>query len=179
MFPFVVCLVIVVADQLTKFWVRSSFYLHESYPVIPGFFDLTYIKNTGAAWGMFRGQNTALILLSIVMLLVLIIFRRSFLSDIKVHRWALGLMLGGIIGNLIDRVFFQFVTDFLDFYIKSHHWPAFNIADAAICSGVFLYIVSSFWLETHPLNENRMREMANGEGGLQPHSSSVGRTESE
>ena len=174
---FLICVVIVVADQLTKYLVRSSFRLHESHSLIPGFFDLTFIKNTGAAWGMFRGQNTALILLSIVMLLVLIFFRRSFLSDIKVHRWALGLMLGGIIGNLIDRVFYQYVTDFLDFFIKGHHWPAFNIADAAICSGVFLYIVSSFWLETHPLNENRMREMTSNEADPSEDSSLVGKVD--
>jgi signal peptidase II len=143
MFPLLVAILITVSDQITKQVVRDTFALGESRTVIEGFFNLTYVRNTGAAWGIFGGQNTSLTALSIVMLAVMVIFRRSFIGDTWNHRLALGLMLGGIIGNLLDRLRLGWVTDFLDFYWQSAHWPAFNIADAAICTGVGLYLISA------------------------------------
>jgi signal peptidase II len=85
------------------------------------------------------------------MLVLMVVFRRSFLSDTWDHRLALGLMVGGILGNLLDRIRLRFVTDFLDFYVGSAHWPAFNIADAAICTGVGIYVLSALWTSKHPL----------------------------
>lgn len=155
MLPLLVAIVITVSDQWSKAVVRGGFALGESRPVIDGFFNFTYVRNTGAAWGILGGQNTWLTVLSIVMLLVMIFFRRSFLSDTWEHRAALGLMMGGIMGNLMDRVRLGWVTDFFDFYVRGWHWPAFNIADAAICTGVGIYIVSAFWVAQHPLNEGR------------------------
>ena len=141
-------------DQLTKHWVMQTLPLGDPYPVIQGFFDLTHVRNTGAAWGILGGQNTALTLLSMVMLLVMVIFRRSFLSDTWDHRVALGLMIGGILGNLFDRMRLGWVVDFLDFHVGGYHWPAFNIADAAICIGVGIYVLSALWAHGHPLNGN-------------------------
>jgi signal peptidase II len=155
MLPLVIAVAVALADQWTKAIVRATFALGESRPVIDGFFNLTYVRNTGAAWGMLGGQNTSLTFLSIAMLIVMLIFRRSFLGDTWEHRVALGLMIGGIVGNLLDRVRLGWVTDFFDFYIKNWHWPAFNIADAAICIGVGIYIVSAFWMPQHPLNDRR------------------------
>lgn len=143
-----ISIVIAVLDQVTKYFIRNGFTLGESVPVIPGLMNLTYLRNTGAAWGMLGGQNFALTILSVVMLFVMIIFRRSFLSDTLSHRIALGLMIGGIIGNLVDRVRLGWVTDFLDFYVSGHHWPSFNVADAAICVGVGIYIITS-WKDVH------------------------------
>jgi len=143
MFPLLLAVAIAVLDQLTKQIVRDTFAHGESLAVVAGFFNLTYVRNTGAAWGMLGGQNTSLTILSIVMLAVMLIFRRSFLSDSPLHRAALGLMAGGIIGNLMDRVRLGYVTDFLDFYVGPHHWPAFNVADSAICIGVGIYILTS------------------------------------
>lgn len=145
-------LLIVVLDQLTKWLVRVEFPLGHSIPVIPGLFNLTYVRNTGAAWGIMGGLNGWLAVLSIVMLVVIVVFRRSFLSDVPVHRMALGCMVGGIVGNLLDRVRLDYVVDFLDFHAAGHHFPAFNVADSAICVGVGLYVLSSFWLSAHPLN---------------------------
>jgi signal peptidase II len=149
-------LVITVLDQVTKYVVRLTFAVGESHPVIHGFFDLTYVRNTGAAWGILGGQNASLTILSIVMLAAILIFRRSFLSDTWEHRLALGLMVGGIVGNLMDRLRLGWVTDFLDFYCRGYHWPSFNVADAAICVGVGIYILSSMWLAGHPLHESRL-----------------------
>ena len=135
---------ITLLDQWTKLAVRRGFALGESVPVWPGFFHLTYLRNTGAAWGVLGGQNTALILLSIAMLALMLRYRRHFLADTASHRIALGLLLGGITGNLLDRVRLGYVVDFLDFFAGPHHWPAFNVADAAICCGVGLYLLTSW-----------------------------------
>ena len=150
-------LIIALLDQVTKYIIRLTFAVGESRPIIHGFFDLTYVRNTGAAWGILGGQNASLTILSIVMLAAILIFRRSFLSDTWEHRVALGLMVGGIVGNLLDRLRLGWVTDFLDFYWKSYHWPCFNVADAAICVGVGIYILSAMWLASHPLHESRLK----------------------
>lgn len=135
---------IVLLDQITKGLVTAKFHLGDSIEVIPGLFSLAYVRNIGAAWGMLGGWNSVLVALSAVVLVLLVVFRRSFLTDSLIHRISLGLMLGGIAGNLFDRIRLQYVVDFLDFYWKGHHFPAFNVADSAICVGVGLYMLSSF-----------------------------------
>jgi len=140
----IICLAIVLLDQVTKILVREHLAFGSVTPVIPGFMNLTHLRNTGAAWGMLGSQNLFLTLLSAVMLVLMIVFRRSFVNTSRIHRVAFGLLMGGIIGNLIDRIRQGAVTDFLDFYVANSHWPSFNVADAAICTGVGLYLLSSF-----------------------------------
>lgn len=135
---------VAILDQWTKYLVRSHFALAESRPILEGFFSLTYVRNTGAAWGMLGGHNMALTLVSLLLLAALVLFRRSFLSDTWAHRLALGLLMGGVVGNLADRLRLGWVTDFLDFYFRGYHWPAFNVADAAICIGVGIYMITTF-----------------------------------
>lgn len=145
-------LAVVLLDQVTKLQVRASFvYGGEPLAVIPGFFNLVYVRNPGAAWGLFGGQQTWLVLLSIVVLALLAANHRHLLNPTADHRIALGLMTGGILGNLIDRVRLGWVTDFFDFHIAGRHWPAFNIADSAICIAVGIYLLSSLWHHRHPL----------------------------
>lgn len=135
---------IAIIDQFTKYLIRADMNLGDMITVIPGFFSITYIRNTGAAWGMMSGLNGLLITLSVVMLIVLIIFRRSFITDTLLHKIASGLMIAGIVGNLIDRMRLGYVVDFLHFYIGKHQFPSFNVADSAICIGVGIYITSQF-----------------------------------
>jgi signal peptidase II len=142
MLPLCIALAIGIFDQATKLLIQKHFVLHESVCVVPGIFDLRYIQNTGAAWGIFAGGHLWLALLSVVMLIVIVVFRKSFLTDGLMDRICLGLIIGGIVGNLVDRVRLQYVVDFLDFYWRTHHFPAFNVADSAICVGVGLYIAS-------------------------------------
>lgn len=104
---------------------------------------------------MFAGGHLWLALLSVVMLVLMVVFRKSFLSDLLIDRICLGFIAGGIIGNLIDRVRLQYVVDFLDFYWRDHHFPAFNIADSAICIGVALYAVSQFMVARKAGREGR------------------------
>jgi len=153
MLALLLSIAIVVLDQVTKDLVMARFYPGEGLPLIPGFFNLVHVRNTGAAWGMFGGLNGWLAVFSILMLLTIVLFRRSFLSDTLTHRIALGCMAGGIVGNLIDRVRLQYVVDFLDFHWRTHHFPAFNVADSAICIGVGLYMITAFLASSHPLRE--------------------------
>ncbi len=143
MLPLITAILIVLADQATKQAVQEAFIFGEQHAVLDGFFNLTYLRNTGAAWGMLGGQNFSLTILSLVVLLVMVVFRRQFLGNTWDHRLALGLMCGGIVGNMLDRIRLGYVVDFLDFHIGTAHWPAFNIADSAICVGVGIYLVTS------------------------------------
>ena len=143
MFVLLLGLAVILLDQLTKQYIRSAFVYGESLPVLDGFFNLVYVRNDGAAWNMLSGHGLVLILISVVVLILLVIYRRSFLQEQFFHTVLLGLMVGGIVGNLIDRIRMGWVTDFLDFHIGTHHWPAFNIADSAICIAASLYIITN------------------------------------
>jgi len=139
----IISLVVVVADQVTK-WAATDTLLAapgRKIMVIDRFFYLTLVHNRGAAFGMFPRQNILFIVLSLVTISVLLIFYRHLFSESSPARIAGGLILGGAVGNLIDRFRFDHVVDFLDFQFGSYHWPAFNIADSAICVGVTLLIV--------------------------------------
>ena len=126
---------------------QATIDLHESLPLVPGFFNLTYIRNTGAAWGMFSGQNLALAVLAVAMLAALVAFRRKILPPGRLHRVALGLLCGGIAGNLFDRLRLDYVVDFLDFFHRGWHFPAFNVADSAICVAVGIYVLASLFAQ--------------------------------
>lgn len=135
---------IALADQVSKSLIRQHFGVGDGVNIVPACFDLRYIRNTGAAWGMLAGFSHWLVLVSVAMLVVLLVFRRAIMTDSLVHRIATGLMVGGIVGNLIDRVRLGYVVDFLMFYWRTpaHAFPAFNIADSAICIGVALYALT-------------------------------------
>lgn len=141
---------IIAADQAVKMYVHTHFMLHESVEVIPGFFNLTYVRNTGAAFGFladsppwFR-EAFFLSMPPIALLIILAILRNVTDTD----RWtiiSLSMVFGGAIGNFIDRLRFRYVIDFLDFHIqKKYVWPAFNIADMAIVGGVAILLFLEF-----------------------------------
>ena len=139
---------ILVADQVTKQVALRELTYGQPLPVIPGLFSLTLVRNTGAAWGILRNQSLWLTVLAIAALVVLALARRHFTRSGWMPRVALGLLLGGIAGNLVDRLHYGHVVDFLDFYLNGWHWPAFNVADSAICTGVGLYLLDSLRRET-------------------------------
>ncbi|MFW5883511.1 MAG: signal peptidase II, partial [Verrucomicrobiota bacterium] len=133
-------------DQGTKLWVEAVLPLHSYTPppvvIIPGFFNIVHIANYGAAWGMLQGMGWLLALLALAFLAGMFFFRRS-LELHKPHLQIIfGLIAGGIVGNLIDRVVRGYVVDFFDFIIPivDYRWPAFNFADIGIVVGVFLYM---------------------------------------
>lgn len=133
--------VIVAFDQLTKFIVDRAMPLHHSIPIIEGFFSLTYVRNTGAAFGIFAGsaeifRRPFLILVSVVAIGFIVVMLKRLRDSEKWLLTALAFILGGAIGNLIDRVAYGEVIDFLDCFWGSYHWPAFNVADSFITVGV-------------------------------------------
>ena len=136
-------LIVLVLDQFTKQLVRAHLVYGESRPVIDGFFNLVYVRNDGAAWNILSGHGIILILISVAVLVMLVVYRRSFMQEQFSHRILLGLLIGGIAGNLIDRIRFGWVTDFLDFQFGSYHYPSFNVADSAICIAIGLYVITN------------------------------------
>jgi signal peptidase II len=137
---------VVVADQVTKQLVRERFELYESVSVVPGFFNLTRVHNTGAAFGMLDGMDFAfkaglLSLVAVAALVFLTLYALSVEPGQQLTRLGLALIIGGAAGNLVDRVSAGYVLDFFDFYWRGWHFWAFNVADAAITVGVALMIL--------------------------------------
>lgn len=135
---------VVAADQLTKHWAVASLKPVGSIPVIPGLFSLSYVENPGAAWGMLAGRQVFLIGFSLATLAFLLWRRRDLFGPLWGGSVTLSLIAGGVVGNLIDRVRLNHVVDFLDFFWGRSHFPAFNVADSAICVGVFLFILTQW-----------------------------------
>jgi signal peptidase II len=132
---------IVVVDQITKAIVDRTMALHHSIPLVDGLFNLTYVRNTGAAFGIFAGSHEVfrrpfLIGVSIVAIGFILVMFKRLREDATGLAVALAFILGGAIGNLIDRIVYGEVIDFLDVYWSNYHWPAFNIADSFITIGV-------------------------------------------
>ncbi len=128
-------------DQLSKYIIERTFTLHNSKEVISGFFSLTYVLNKGAAFGLFANVPAAphiFTIVSLLAILFIIVFFRTLADEEVFVPISLSLVLTGAVGNLIDRFRVGGVVDFLDFYYKGWHWPAFNVADAAITIGVIL-----------------------------------------
>ena len=130
------------ADQLTKILTLRFIPYQESIPVIPGFFNLTHLHNTGAAFSMLHDNNLFFILLSGAVFIALIVLRRHFTGLLM--QWGWILLLSGIIGNVTDRIRLGHVVDFLDFQFGGYHWPAFNVADSCICIAAGLFVISGF-----------------------------------
>jgi len=144
--PLVLAVLVLALDQWTKLLVLQKLELGEARPVFDSFFHLVHYRNTGAAWGMFQGKTFLLGILSMV-ILVAMVWKFSHLVEGRRERaLALGLVIGGTLGNLYDRLFRGEVVDFLLFFFREFRWPAFNIADAAICFGVVVYVYSSLFL---------------------------------
>ncbi|WP_066638870.1 signal peptidase II [Desulfolucanica intricata] len=130
-------LFVLIVDQGSKYILRLNMYRGESIPLLPPIFYLTYIENPGAAFGMLAHHTNFFIITTIIVILVVLLFYRKINQSNTMVRMGLGLIMGGAIGNLIDRIRIGRVIDFLDFRI----WPVFNIADTAIVIGVGLLIL--------------------------------------
>jgi len=152
---FGVSLAVVVLDQVTKAIVAARIPLHDTIPVIRGFFDLTYVRNRGTAFGLFSvtdspARTAILTLVAVGVFLCVLGWSLASPATLTRLQTALALVLGGAVGNLIDRVRFQSVTDFLRFYVDRWEWPSFNVADSAITIGVVL-LAWDIW--RHPEKE--------------------------
>jgi len=137
--------VVIALDQITKSAIATRFFMHESYPVINGLFNLVYVMNPGAAFGFLANTSETFRYIfftgiTIVALVLILYYLLKSKSQSLIIVCALTLIFAGAVGNLIDRLRFGSVVDFLDVYIGSAHWPAFNVADSAISIGAVLMI---------------------------------------
>jgi signal peptidase II len=142
---------VVLLDQWTKYLVHTRFHWGESVNILSSFFALTYVRNSGAAFGLLHRappqfRDPFFVIVPIVALTVIFAIYLRLTRDQRLTAWALSLIVGGALGNLIDRLRFGFVIDFLDFHWKEvYHWPAFNVADSCIVVGVSLMFLQSFF----------------------------------
>lgn len=155
-------LTLLVADQASKYWVHELSGLTVGhYPprggivLIPGFLALVHVHNTGAAWGMLEGFTTPLALLAGGALVTIYLFRRSLELQLRVPQICFGLVCGGIAGNLIDRLHYGYVVDFIDADLGFYRWPTFNLADSGMVVGAIVYAGWSL------LRENRSTSAEN------------------
>jgi signal peptidase II len=142
-------------DQLSKAWVIREIpygtYLNPI-PVAGGWLHWVHIGNKGAAWGMLQNQGFLLACFAVIALGLIYGMRRSLMLETPRNQIAFGLFIGGVLGNLWDRIAIGHVTDFIDVHLPFYRWPAFNVADSAICVGVGLYLLMSFLPEPKRLN---------------------------
>jgi signal peptidase II len=160
-YHFLIAVAVVVMDRLTKWLVATNISLHDSIAVVPGFFRLTHVQNSGAAFGLFAESSSEwkvaiLVLFSILALAVVssLLWKNS--HSMTTTGVGLSLILGGAIGNLYDRLLAGHVVDFFDFYLGSYHWPAFNIADSAIVIGALLLVAEILFAKT-PAEQKAVR----------------------
>ena len=138
LFVFSAALLVALLDQLTKFIIRNNLKLGSTTPIINNIFHLTYVTNTGSAFGLFKNLNWFFMLFSILVIIAIFYYLRKKIDEKeKFLQLAVGLLLGGTIGNMTDRILYGAVIDFLDFRI----WPVFNVADSAITISVVLLII--------------------------------------
>ena len=143
---FSIAAAVIFFDQLTKAWVLNSFQLYESKEVIAGLFNLVYVTNSGAAFSLLADLDSPwrhyfFLGVGTVAIVGLTVAWFKMRAENALYGVALALICGGAVGNLIDRLRFGSVVDFLDFHLRGYHWPAFNIADSAICIGAGLFLV--------------------------------------
>jgi signal peptidase II len=150
-FLLLVTLPLIVIDQLTKWLIQTHIPYGTAVSIIPGFFNLVYVSNTGAAFSIFQGNNFFFIALALVALAAVLFwlirdqFNRNKAQRMSViTKIAFSLFAAGIIGNLLDRILKGSVVDFLDFYVQRYAWPSFNVADSCICVAAGLLVLTSF-----------------------------------
>jgi signal peptidase II len=145
-FELTLAVAVVAIDQLTKALVRRSLELYENVTIVPGFLDLTHVRNTGAAFGLFNAADfplkpAVMLGMAIVALAAIAVYAAQLRPDERLARAGLALVLGGAVGNLIDRAATGYVLDFVDVYYGDAHFWAFNVADSAITVGAALVIL--------------------------------------
>jgi len=138
---YIISILIFLIDQLSKSLISTYLKLNEGISIIQDFFYIRYINNYGASWGILENNRTLLIILSLIAIIILLRYMYSF-KKTKLNMYAFGFLLGGILGNLADRLLYGYVKDFFDFIIFNYDFPIFNIADIFIVLGVIMLIIS-------------------------------------
>jgi signal peptidase II len=135
---------VLILDQATKYLVEKHVRLYETITIVPGFFNLTHVRNRGAAFGILAnvpGIWRSLFFISVTIIAVAVIGFLIRTTKERLHLIAFSLIAGGAVGNLVDRLRYTEVVDFIQWYVKDYYWPSFNIADSAISAGVVLLVI--------------------------------------
>jgi len=151
----IIALAAVLLDRTSKILIVANLDIGRPIIIIKNFFNFTYTYNEGSAWSMFSGQTIIIILITLAALFLLYKLLINEKKETRLKQIYYGLVFGGIIGNLIDRVLFAHVIDFLDFKIVTYNFPVFNIADISIVVGAILMIIDIMWGEKNDKNNNR------------------------
>ena len=133
--------ILLLVDQFIKYLVTHKMNLYDSFSIIPGFFKLFYVRNSGAAFSILENQSFLLIIVSVVIIILIDRFLRKEKKLSKEYVIPFGMILGGIFGNLLDRIIHQAVTDYLSFHLFNYYFPVFNLADISITCGICLLII--------------------------------------
>ncbi|MCP9277110.1 lipoprotein signal peptidase LspA [Bacillus wiedmannii] len=143
MIYYVIALFVIAIDQISKWLIVKNMELGTSIPIIDNVLYITSHRNRGAAWGILENKMWFFYIITVVFVVFIVIYMQKYVKTDKLLGISLGLILGGAIGNFIDRVFRQEVVDFIHVYIFSYNYPVFNIADSALCIGVVLIIIQT------------------------------------
>ncbi|MGD6879460.1 signal peptidase II [Bacillus infantis] len=160
MFYYIIALFVIALDQLTKWLIVKNMELGESIPVIENFLYITSHRNRGAAWGILEGQMWFFYVITVAVIIGIVYYIKTASKGKRLLGIALGLMLGGAIGNFIDRVFRKEVVDFVNTYIFGYDFPVFNVADSSLVVGVIILMIQML------REEREAKEKSNGENGI-------------
>ncbi len=138
---YILTIIIFIIDQITKSIISTYLKLNESIEIIKNFFYINYINNKGASWGILSNSRILLIILSLIAIVILLRYMNTFKKN-KRNLFGFAFLLGGILGNLADRLLFGYVKDFLSFKIFNYDFPVFNFSDVFIVCGVLILIIS-------------------------------------
>nr|WP_263623398.1 signal peptidase II [Bacillus infantis] len=159
-FYYIIALFVIALDQLTKWLIVKNMELGESIPVIENFLYITSHRNRGAAWGILEGQMWFFYVITVAVIIGIVYYIKTAAKGKRLLGIALGLMLGGAIGNFIDRVFRKEVVDFVNTYIFGYDFPVFNVADSSLVVGVIILMIQML------REEREAKEKSNGENGI-------------
>lgn len=157
---FIIAIFALLIDQISKIVIGLYFKLNESIAILKNFFSITLVHNTGAAWSILQNKNILIIIFSIIALVIIYRFMFLFKTN-KRNNLAFGLLVGGVFGNMLDRIIYGYVRDFFDFTIFSYDYPVFNVADIFIVVGVILLIIAIIKGEDSSANSSRRRKHKN------------------
>ena len=152
----ITAIIVILIDLISKSLVTNLMNEYESIQIIPHFFKITYAKNIGVAFSMLEGNRPLIIIATILIISIIVNYISNKTLNFK-EQLSIGLILGGAIGNLIDRIIYGYVIDFLDFKIINYNYPIFNIADSAIVVGVIIYLIINIKHESSDNNENKSK----------------------
>ena len=150
----IVALITLILDQISKIVIESLIEYHHSVTIIKNFFKLTIVHNFGISWGILEGKRIIIIIGTLIVMVIVYKLLQTFKSNIR-NNIAFGLLIGGMLGNFIDRLFLGYVRDFLDFKIFNYNYPVFNIGDMGIVIGIILIIIATIKGEDESDNKSK------------------------